>query len=205
MHDVNLSFAQFVFGARFNFGFSWTLVSVSRACFVPLASKNVSLTFVHVFFVLVFFLVLQNAERLSEFTPLPSLHATPVHKRGGQGDEGRRHAQRRSDSSPRKKLMYTRWGGSPNYCTFRPFFHIGNNPGLPGKAHPYSAPGPGTSLWIKVHAGLVLDFGLVWIDAVHHDDALFTMTTHCIQLGDYWWLGVMLDFPGGSVGISIVT
>ncbi|XP_062865435.1 phospholipid-transporting ATPase IH isoform X2 [Trichomycterus rosablanca] len=94
---------------------------------------------------------IQNADKLyngqlSEFTPLPSLHATPVRRRGGQGDEGRSHAQRRSDSSPRKKLMYTRWGGSPDYCTFRPFFHFGNNPGLPGKAYPYSAPGPGTSI-----------------------------------------------------------
>ncbi|XP_026787831.1 phospholipid-transporting ATPase IH isoform X2 [Pangasianodon hypophthalmus] len=92
---------------------------------------------------------IQNADKLykgqlSEFTPLSSVHTPPVHKRGG--DEDQSHAHRRSDSSPRKKVMYTRWGGGPDYCTFRPFFRFGENPRLSGMAYAYTAPGPETSI-----------------------------------------------------------
>lgn len=100
------------------------------------------------FFSLFLFCCLQNADKLykgqlSEFTPLSSIH-TPVHKRGA--DEDQSHAHRRSDSSPRKKVMYTRWGGGPDYCTFRPFFRFGGNPRLSGMAYAYAAPGRETSI-----------------------------------------------------------
>lgn len=101
-------------------------------------------------FLFLFFLCTpQNADRLykgqlSEFTPLSSIHTPPVHKRGG--DEDQSHTHRRSDSSPRKKVMYTRWGGGPDYCTFRPFFRFGGNPRLSGMGYAYAAPGPETSI-----------------------------------------------------------
>ncbi|XP_060754841.1 phospholipid-transporting ATPase IH isoform X4 [Neoarius graeffei] len=92
---------------------------------------------------------IQNADKLykgqlSEFTPLSSIHTPPVHKRGG--DEDQSHAHHRSESSPRKKVMYTRWGGGPDYCTFRPFFRFGGNPRLSGMAYAYAAPGCETSI-----------------------------------------------------------
>ncbi|XP_049325202.1 phospholipid-transporting ATPase IH isoform X1 [Astyanax mexicanus] len=93
---------------------------------------------------------IQNADKLykghlSEFTPLSSLHAPPVLGRGG-GNEGQNHTHRRSDSSPPKKVMYTHWGGGPNYCTFRSFLPFGENPRLSGVGYAYTAPGPETSV-----------------------------------------------------------
>lgn len=99
-------------------------------------------------FVFFLFCSLQNADKLykgqlSEFTPLSSIHTPPIHKRGG--DEDQSHTHRRSESSPRKKIMYTHWGGGPDYCTFRPFLRFGN-PRLSGMAYAYAAPGRETSI-----------------------------------------------------------
>ncbi|KAF4075190.1 hypothetical protein AMELA_G00231760 [Ameiurus melas] len=92
---------------------------------------------------------IQNADKLykgqlSEFTPLSSIHTPPIHKRGG--DEDQSHTHRRSESSPRKKIMYTRCGGGPDYFTFRPFLRFGANPRRSGMAYAYAAPGRETSI-----------------------------------------------------------
>ncbi|XP_076839465.1 phospholipid-transporting ATPase IH isoform X2 [Brachyhypopomus gauderio] len=81
---------------------------------------------------------------LLEFTPLSSHHAPPV--RGRHGNEGLGHTHRRSDSSPHKKVMYTHWGGGPNYCTFRSLLRFGETQRLFGPAYAYTPPGPETSV-----------------------------------------------------------
>ncbi|XP_035390770.1 probable phospholipid-transporting ATPase IH isoform X2 [Electrophorus electricus] len=92
---------------------------------------------------------MQNADKLyrgplSEFTPLSPLHGPPV--RGRHGDEGLGHSHHRSDSSPRKKVMYTHWGGGPDYCTFRSFLWSGETQRLSTEAYDYTPPGPETSV-----------------------------------------------------------
>lgn len=164
MHDV---FLPFLFlGLVGDFGLTCAckhscvcplLVHVAFVCDHSLPCLSyISLSFCLLYispFSFAFFLSLcslQNADklykgRLSEFTPLSSIHTPPVHKRGG--DEDQSHAHHRSESSPRKKVMYTRWGGGPDYCTFRPFFRFGGNPRLSGMAYAYAAPGCETSIW----------------------------------------------------------
>ncbi|XP_061081829.1 phospholipid-transporting ATPase IH isoform X1 [Conger conger] len=82
---------------------------------------------------------IQNADRLyqghlSEFTPLASLHA-PDRKKGPAPGNRHRRSERLS-----KKLMYTHWGGRPEYyCTFGSFLGFGAN----GR---HSAAGPETAV-----------------------------------------------------------
>ncbi|KAM9327808.1 phospholipid-transporting ATPase IH [Pholidichthys leucotaenia] len=93
---------------------------------------------------------IQNADKLykgqlSEFTPLASLHAPPKSGNHRRGLENQRNAHnpRRSETLT-KKIMFTRWQRTPDYCTFAPLLQFAD-----GSLHSrqgYSGAGPETSV-----------------------------------------------------------
>lgn len=96
--------------------------------------------------------LLQSADKLykgqlSEFTPLASLHTPP---RGGGQQQGSMH--QRNPPNPRrfepltKKLMFTRWRSTPDYCTFTPLLRFSESSRYSSQGHTYGGVGPETAV-----------------------------------------------------------
>ncbi|XP_029922856.1 probable phospholipid-transporting ATPase IH isoform X2 [Myripristis murdjan] len=85
--------------------------------------------------------------QLSEFTPLASLHTPP---RGGGQQQGSVH--QRNPPNPRrfepltKKLMFTRWRSTPDYCTFTPLLRFSEGSRYSSQGHTYGGAGPETAV-----------------------------------------------------------
>lgn len=96
--------------------------------------------------------LMQNADKLykgqlSEFTPLASLHAPS--KAGGRrrGSGNQRNAPNPRRSEPfSKKIMFTRWQRTPDYCTFTPLLRFTDGARHSKQGHAYSGAGPETSV-----------------------------------------------------------
>ncbi|XP_060888831.1 phospholipid-transporting ATPase IH isoform X2 [Labrus mixtus] len=90
---------------------------------------------------------IQNADKLykgqlSEFSPLAHLHAP--NKAGGQrrGSAAQRNPRRSERLT--KKIMFTRWQETPNYCTFSPLLRFADGTLNSKQGHAYSGAGPDT-------------------------------------------------------------
>ncbi|KAM7365290.1 hypothetical protein PAMP_016233 [Pampus punctatissimus] len=95
---------------------------------------------------------IQNADKLykgqlSEFTPMASLHAPSKaggHRRGS-GNQRNAPNPRRSEHYT-KKIMFTRWQRTPDYCTFSPLLRFTDGTRHSRQGHAYSEAGPETSV-----------------------------------------------------------
>ncbi|KAM6958530.1 phospholipid-transporting ATPase IH isoform 2-T2 [Tautogolabrus adspersus] len=92
---------------------------------------------------------IQNADKLykgqlSEFSPLAHLQAP--NKAGGQRrGSGTQRNPRRSERLT-KKIMFTRWQETPNYCTFSPLLRFADGTLNSKQGHTYSGAGHDTSV-----------------------------------------------------------
>ncbi|XP_041637884.1 phospholipid-transporting ATPase IH isoform X1 [Cheilinus undulatus] len=95
---------------------------------------------------------IQNADKLykgqlSEFSPLA--HLSALNKASGQrrGSGAQRNIQNPRRSEPlSKKIMFTRWQETPNYCTFSPLLRFADGTLSPKRGYAYSGAGPDTSV-----------------------------------------------------------
>ncbi|XP_035533386.1 probable phospholipid-transporting ATPase IH [Morone saxatilis] len=95
---------------------------------------------------------IQNADKLykgqlSEFTPLASLHAPSKADSHRRGSGTQRNAPNPRRSEPfSKKIMFTRWQNTPDYCTFTPLLRFADGSRHSKQGHTYSEAGPETSV-----------------------------------------------------------
>lgn len=97
---------------------------------------------------------LQNADKLykghlSEFTPLASLHALskPGNQRRGSAHQ-RSAANSHRSQGIQKKTMFTRWQGTPDYCTFSPLLRFADGSQCSKQGYPNNGAGSETSVWV---------------------------------------------------------
>lgn len=96
--------------------------------------------------------LIQNADKLykgqlSEFTPLASLHAPSKAGSHRRGSGNQRNAPNPRRSEPfTKKIMFTRWQKTPDYCTFTPLLRFVDGAHHSRQGHAYSDAGPETSV-----------------------------------------------------------